>query len=101
MTLQSCLLLSAIVFSLGVFGMLRQRNVIGLLIAIELMLNAAMINFISFAYFKSPDPTAGSVFSIFVIALTSAEMAVALAVVVSIYRRRHDLDIQGMRRLNG
>lgn len=101
MTLHHCLVLSALVFSLGVFGLLRQRNIISLLIAIELMLNAVMINFVSFAYFKSQDPTAGSVFAIFVIALTSAEMAVALAVVVSLFRHQHNLDIQGMEHLNG
>lgn len=101
MNLAHCLVLSAVVFSLGIFGLLRSRHVISLLIAIELMLNAAMINFVAFARFKAADPTAGSVFTIFIIALTSAEMAVALAVVISMYRHRHALDVERMRKLHG
>lgn len=101
MNLLHCLILSAIVFSLGVYGLLRQRHIISLLISIELMLNAVMINFVAFARFKAADPTAGSVFTIFVIALTSAEMAVALAVVISLYRHRRALDVERMRKLHG
>lgn len=101
MNLFSCLILSTLVFCIGLSGLLRQRHVISMLIAIELMLNAAMINFIAFARFKAQDPTAGSIFTVFLIALTSAEMAVALAVVISLYRHRRGLDIHGMNRLKG
>lgn len=101
MNLQNCLILGVVVFSLGVFGLLRQRNVISLLISIELMLNAVMINFIAFARYRAADPTAGSIFVVFIIALTSAEMAVALAVVISLYRNRHALDVSRMNKLHG
>ena len=101
MTLPHCLFLAALVFSLGVYGLLRQRNVISLLISIELMLNAVMINFIAFAHYRAADATAGSIFVIFIIALTSAEMAVALAVVIALYRNRHALDVQKMSQLHG
>ena len=101
MNLQNCLILGVVVFSLGVFGLLRQRNVVSLLISIELMLNAVMINFIAFARYRAADPTAGSVFVVFIIALTSAEMAVALAVVISLYRNRHALDVSRMNKLHG
>lgn len=101
MNLQNCLILGVIVFSLGIFGLLRQRNVVSLLISIELMLNAVMINFIAFARFRAVDPTSGSVFVVFIIALTSAEMAVALAVVISLYRNRHALDVSRMNKLHG
>ena len=101
MNLMNCLILGTVVFALGVFGLLRQRNVISLLISIELMLNAVMINFIAFARYRAEDATAGSIFVIFIIALTSAEMAVALAVVISLYRNRHALDVQRMNSLHG
>jgi len=101
MNLTACLVLAALVFACGVFGMLRNRHIINILISIELMLNAVMINFIAFAHFRAADPTAGSIFTIFIIALTSAEMAVALAVVISLYRQRHPLDVERMKRLHG
>jgi NADH:ubiquinone oxidoreductase subunit K len=100
-TLQNCIILSCIVFAIGIFGMLRQRSVISLLISIELMLNAVMINFVAFAYFRAADPTAGSIFCVFIIALTSAEMAIALAVVIALYRNRHRLDVDAMNKLHG
>ena len=101
MTLAHCLILATLVFAIGVIGLLRQRNVVALLISIELMLNAVMINFIAFAHFRAADPTAGSIFVIFIISLTSAEMAVALAVVIALHRNRRALDVQHMNQLHG
>lgn len=101
MTLMHCLVLATLIFSIGVFGLLRQRNVVALLISIELMLNGVMINFIAFARYRAADATAGSIFTIFIIALTSAEMAVALAVVISLYRRRRALDVHTINKLRG
>ena len=97
MTLEHCLLLSFILFAIGTCGVLRQRHMVGMLISIEIMLNAANMNFISFAYFKALDATAGAIFSIFVIAITACEMAIALAIVVSMYRRHHSLDVNQLR----
>jgi NADH:ubiquinone oxidoreductase subunit K len=99
--LQHCLILAVLVFAIGVFGLLRQRNVIALLISIELMLNAVMINFIAFARYRAADATAGSIFTIFIIALTSAEMAVALAVVIALHRKQRALDVHAINRLRG
>lgn len=100
MTLEHCLILSFILFAIGTCGVLRQRHMVGMLISIEIMLNAANINFISFAYFKASDATAGAVFSIFVIAVTACEIAIALAIVVSMYRRHHSLDVNQLRDLH-
>jgi len=100
MTLLNCLLLSFILFGIGVFGLLRRRHLVAMLISIELMLNAANMNFITFAYFSSGDSTSGAIFSLFVIAVTACEMAIALAIVVSMYRRRHSLDVNELRSLH-
>ncbi len=97
MTLEHCLILSFILFGIGIFGLLRRRHIVGMLLSIEIMLNAANMNFISFAYFKAADATAGSIFSLFVIAITACEMAIALAIVVSMFRRHHSLDINQLR----
>lgn len=93
MTLFNCLLLAFILFSIGVFGLLTHRHLIGMLISIELMLNAANINFVAFAYFSTGDSTAGTLFSIFSIAITACEMAVALAILIAMYRKHHSLDV--------
>lgn len=100
MTLLNCLLLSFILFGVGVLGLLRHRHLVAMLISIEIMLNAANMNFISFAYFSAEDSSAGAVFSLFVIAVTACEMAIALAIVVSMYRRRHSLDVNELRSLH-
>ena len=70
MNLLNCLILAFLLFGIGVWGLMRRRHLIGMLISIELMLNAANINFISFAYFTAHDATAGALFSIFVIAFS-------------------------------
>lgn len=100
MTLMNCLILSFILFGIGLWGLMRRRHLVGMLISTEIMLNAANMNFISFAYFGAKDATAGSVFSIFVIAVTACEMAVALAIIVSMYRRHKSLDVDKLRDLH-
>ena len=100
MTLMNCLILAFLLFGIGVWGLMRRRHLIGMLISIELMLNAANINFISFAYFSAKDSTAGALFSIFVIAVTACEMAIALAIIVSMFRRYKSLDVEQLRDLH-
>ncbi|GHV11969.1 NADH-quinone oxidoreductase subunit K [Fibrobacterales bacterium] len=99
MTLQTCLLLAFLLFGAGIYGVLTRRNAIGILISMELMLNAANINLVSFAHFRAADATAGAVFSLFVIAVTACEMAVALAIVISVYRRHKHLDVDRLTEL--
>lgn len=100
MTLLNCLILAFVLFTIGVFGLLTRRHLVGMLISIELMLNAANINFVAFAHFKAADATAGSLFSIFVIAITACEMAVALAILITMYRRHKSLDVNRLEDLH-
>ena len=100
MNLLNCLILAFLLFGIGVWGLMRRRHLIGMLISIELMLNAANINFISFAYFTAHVSTAGALFSIFVIAVTACEMAIALAIIVTMYRRHKSLDADQLRELH-
>ena len=80
------LILSAILFSVGVFGALTRRNAVAILMSIELMLNAANLSFVAFARYLPQTQLQGQVFAIFVIAIAAAEMAVALAIVLGLYR---------------
>lgn len=84
------LLLAAALFCIGLFGVLVRRNVIAILLGIELMLNAVNINLVSFwRYGDALSAMTGQVFSIIVFAVAAAEVSVGLALVISVYRRRN------------
>ena len=85
-TLEHYLILSAILFCIGIFGLLTRRNAISILMSIELMFNSANINFVAFSKYINPDLIAGQVFAVFVITIAAAEAAVGLAIVVLMYR---------------
>jgi len=101
MTLENCIGLSILIFCIGIYGLLTRRNIIAILLSVELMLNAAIINFIAFAYFKAHDPLAGSIFTVFIMAITACELSVALAIIISMYRRRKQNDIHSLEELFG
>jgi NADH-quinone oxidoreductase subunit K len=89
-----------VLFCLGLFCVLTRRNAIGVLMGVELILNAANVNFIAFSRFGVGGYD-GQVFSIFVIMLAAAEAAIALAIVLGIYRRQRSIDVESMRLLQG
>jgi NADH-quinone oxidoreductase subunit K len=82
------LILSAALFSIGLFGVLARRNAIAILLGVELMLNAVNINLVAFWRFLDPVQMTGQVFAIIVFAVAAAEVAVGLALVISVYRNR-------------
>lgn len=99
MGLNAYLTLAALVFAIGLFGVLTRRNAIGILLGIELMLNAVNINLVAFARFHG-DP-AGLVFALFTIAITVAEVAVGLAIVIVIFRVRRTVEADRLDLLHG
>jgi NADH-quinone oxidoreductase subunit K len=100
--LQEYLLLSALLFSIGLAGALARRNAIIVLIGIELMLNAANLNFIAFWRFgPNPEALTGVVFAIFSIGIAAAEAAVGLALVISIYHHRKTTNLDQVDSLKG
>ena len=86
MGLQAYLTLAAALFAIGLFGVVTRRNTIGILLGIELMLNAVNINLVAFARFNA-DP-AGFIFTVFTISITVAEVALGLALVILLFRVR-------------
>ena len=98
MGLHAYLTLSAIVFSIGLFGVLTRRNAIGILMGIELVLNSANINYVAFARYNQAGYD-GQVFAIFVIMLAAAEAAIGLAIVLGIYQRFETIDVEATDRL--
>lgn len=81
------LILSAALFSIGLFGVLSRKNAVAILLSVELMLNAVIINLVAFWRYGNIVNMAGQVFSIVVFAVAAAEVAVGLALVISVYRR--------------
>ena len=99
MPLHAYLLLAALVFVIGLYGVLTRRNAVGILLGIELMLNAVNINLVAFSRFQGN--LAGLIFSLFTIALTVAEVAVGLAIVIVIFRVRKTIDADHLDLLRG
>jgi NADH-quinone oxidoreductase subunit K len=102
MPLPYYLILSALLFSIGLAGALTRRNAILVLVGIELMLNAANLNFIAFwRYGPYPQALTGIMFAIFSIAIAAAEAAVGLALVISIYRHYKSVNLDDVDSLKG
>jgi NADH-quinone oxidoreductase subunit K len=98
-SLHAYLLLAALVFAIGLFGVLTRRNAVGILLGIELMLNAVNINLVAFARFRAD--LAGVVFTLFTIAITVAEVAVGLAIVIVVFRVRRTIEADHLDLLRG
>lgn len=92
--------LSAVLFALGLFCVVTRRSALGILMGIELILNAANINYVAFARYGQTGYD-GQVFSVFVIMLAAAEAAVGLAIVLGIYRSFETIDVEATDRLRG
>ena len=93
------LLLGAVLFCLGVYGVLARRNAVLVLMSIELILNAVNINLVAFGAWHGS--VAGAVFALFVIAIAAAEVGVGLAIVLLIYRNRHSVDLDDVAEMKG
>lgn len=88
------LMLSTLVFFIGVYGFITRRNLITLLMSVELMLNAVSINFIAFNWFLFPHQLEGFFFSLFIIAIAAAETALAIAIVINLYRKIRSINVE-------
>lgn len=90
------LVLAALLFSIGVYGVLARQNAVLVLLSIELMLNAVNINLIALSALLGGDGVAGQVFALFVIAVAAAEVGIGLAIVILIFRNRDTVDVDEM-----
>ncbi len=90
--LEHYLILSAVLFSIGLYGALAKRNAIVILMSIELMLNAVNIAMVAFSRYIVPLLLTGQVFAIFIIVVAAAEATVGLAIIIAIYRSRETID---------
>ena len=88
------LIVSTLMFFIGIYGFLTRKNLITILIAIELILNSVAINFIVINKYMFPEKINGQIFSLFIIAVAAAEVAIAIAIVIDFYRINKSIDVE-------
>jgi NADH-quinone oxidoreductase subunit K len=88
------LIVSTVMFFIGIYGFLTRKNLITILMSVELILNSVNINFVAFNRFLYPDHLEGHFFSMFIIAVAAAEAAVAIAIIISVYRKFTNIDVE-------
>ncbi|MBI3920599.1 MAG: NADH-quinone oxidoreductase subunit NuoK [Armatimonadetes bacterium] len=93
MTVNHYVLLSAALFAIGIYGVVARRNAVGVLMCVELMLNAVNINMIAFARYVTPARVTGQVFAVFIITVAAAEVAIGLALVINLYRNMNKINV--------
>ncbi len=99
--LEYFLAIAAVLFGIGTYGVLTRRHVVHILLSIELMLNAVLINLIAFSAFLTPEKLTGQMFAVFVIVVAASEVGVGLAIILSIYRKRKTVDVDKINILKG
>jgi NADH-quinone oxidoreductase subunit K/NAD(P)H-quinone oxidoreductase subunit 4L len=100
-SLTGYLIVSLILFGCGIFGLIERRNLVGLLISIELMLNAASINFMAFNHYLAPGTVVGQIMTLFVIGLAAAEATLFLGIVFAVYRHYRSINVERVDHLRG
>ncbi len=99
--LEYYLIVSTFMFFIGIFGFITRKSMIAILISLELVLNAVEINFAAFNRFLFPEQMEGMFFTIFGIAITAAETAIALAIIINLYRSLGNININNANKLKG
>ncbi|HVU56479.1 MAG TPA: NADH-quinone oxidoreductase subunit NuoK [Puia sp.] len=92
--LSHVLFLSTALFFIGMYGLFTRRNMITMLMSVELILNSVNINFIAFNKYLYPEKLEGVFFTLFIIAIAAAEAAVAIAIIINLYRNFHSIDVE-------
>lgn len=95
------LILAAALFCIGILGLITSRNVIKVLMSIEILLNAVNINFVAFANYTDLGELKGQVFAIFIMAVAAAEAALGLAILIALYRNKQTVDVEEYESLKG
>ena len=90
------LIISAVLFGIGIYGVLTKRHLIHVLLSVELILNAVLINLVAFSSFTTPEKITGQMFAVFVIVVAACEVGVGLAIILSVYRKKRTVDINNV-----
>ena len=100
-SLHTYLIIAALLFGIGIYGLVQRQTFIGMLISAELILSGASLNFMAFNHFLAPDPTVGQLFTLFIMAIAAAEAAIALSIIIAVYRNYKSIDTEDVTDLQG
>jgi NADH-quinone oxidoreductase subunit K len=100
-SLQTYLVIGALLFAIGLFGFFRHKNLIGMLISGELILAGASLNFMAFSRFLAPDPVPGQVFTLFIMGIAAAEASIVLSIMIGVYRNYRSIETRDLKDLEG
>ena len=95
------LVIGALLFGIGFYGLVQRQTFIGMLISAELILSGASLNFMAFNHFLAPDPTVVQIFTLFIMAIAAAEAAIALSIIIAVYRNYKSIDTEDVVDLQG
>ena len=99
--LNTYLIIAALLFGAGFYGLIQRRNLIGMLISSELVLAGASLNMMAFNRFLAYDQTVGQIFTLFIMGIAAAEAAIALSIIIAVYRNYRTIDAEDLRDLQG
>ncbi|MFW8599864.1 NADH-quinone oxidoreductase subunit NuoK [Desulfobacterota bacterium M19] len=99
--LNTYLIIAAFLFGIGFYGLINRRTLIGMLISAELILSGASLNFMAFNRFLAPDPVVGQVFTLFIMGIAAAEAAIALSIIIAVYRNYKSIAAEDLNDLKG
>ena len=97
--IQHIIIVSTLMFFIGVYGFMSRKNLITMLMSIELMLNSININFVAFNRYLHPENMQGHFYSLFIIAIAAAEAAVAISIIINLYRNLHSIDVEDVNKM--
>ena len=99
--LNTYLILAVFLLVMGIYGMIRHKTFIGMLVSAELVLNGAGLNFMAFNKFTAPDPAVGQIFTLFIMGIAAAEAAIVVSFVLAVYRKYRTSDPENVNGLQG
>ena len=99
--LNTYLIIAAFLFGIGFYGLINRRTLIGMLISAELILSGASLNFMAFNRFLAPNPVVGQVFTLFIMGIAAAEAAIALSIIIAVYRNYKSIAAEDLNDLKG
>ena len=97
--IQHIIIVSTLMFFIGVYGFMSRKNLITMLMSVELMLNSININFVAFNKYLHPENMQGHFYSLFIIAIAAAEAAVAISIIINLYRNLHSIDVEDVNKM--
>jgi len=97
--IQHIIIVSTLIFFIGVYGFMSRKNLITMLMSVELMLNSININFVAFNKYLHPENMQGHFYSLFIIAIAAAEAAVAISIIINLYRNLHSIDVEDVNKM--